>query len=373
MDEKILDECYEKAKEVIKQCCTPKGLFASAGKKGYDAVWARDSMISFLGASLVLDKKYKRLFKKTFKKSLITLRKWQSKNGQIPNCVDRWSERKPHTDFQTIDSSLWYVIGNYIYKKRYHNEFFFNRNKKSIEKVLTWLKYQDIGEDGMPEQLPTSDWQDAFPHKYGHTINTQALYYHVLNLAGKKRKAEKLKIMVNKDSDKNLWNENFYVSYRWKNHNKYREIGDWFDSLGNLLSVIFELADRKKSEKILDYIEKNKINKPYPIKAIYPPIEIGSKHWQDYFMDCDARTPYHYLNGGIWGYVGCFYILSLIKLKKFKEAEKELEKLAERNIQGNFPEWTNPITKGHYGKLQAWEAGMYILAYESFKNKKVLI
>ena len=30
----------------------------------------------------------------------------------------------------------------------------------------------------------TSDWQDAFPHKYGHTINSISLYYALLRLYG---------------------------------------------------------------------------------------------------------------------------------------------------------------------------------------------
>ncbi|MBA3064156.1 hypothetical protein FP803_01830, partial [Candidatus Woesearchaeota archaeon] len=134
-----------------------------------------------------------------------------------------------------------------------------------------------------------------------------------------------------------------------------------------------DLADKSKAKKILYYIDKNKINMPYPVKSIYPPIKKGTKDWQDYFEDCAARKPYHYLNAGIWTYIGGFYVLSLIKLKKLKKAEKELKKLAEANLGGNYPEWINPLTKKSYGKLQAWNAGMYIMAYESFKKKNVLL
>jgi len=362
----MIDECYEKAKEVIRQCSTKHGLFASAGKKGYNAIWARDSMISLIGASSANE------FKEVFRQSLITLANNQSKKGQIPNAVDKWSERKPHVDFASIDSSLWYLIGHYVYSIRYDDYSLFKKYRKSIEKVLFWLSCWDMGENGLLEQLPTTDWQDAFPHKYGQTINTQALYYKVLNLAGEKREANKLKFMVNDHEGTKLWNNNFYAPYRWKNHNKYKEIGEWFDSLGNLLAIVFDLADKSRAEKIISYIEKNKINKPYPIKAIYPPIKKGSKYWQDYFEDCDAKEPYHYLNGGIWTYIGGFYVLSLIKLKKFKKAEKELKKLAEANLKGDFPEWVNPPTKEPHGRLQAWNAGMYILAHESLKKKKVL-
>lgn len=363
----MIEECYEKAKEVIKSCSTKNGLFASAGIDGYNAVWARDSMISMIGSSLVKSS----LFKETFKRSIITLGNNQNESGQIPNAVDKYSKRKPHVDFASIDSSLWYIIGHHIYKKRYNDGSLFKRYSKSIDSALSWLRCQDTGEKGMLTQLPTSDWQDAFPHKYGYTINTEALYYKVLTLSGKNTK--RLAYGTNENKDTRLWNGKFYVPYRWKNHNKYLEVGDWFDSQGNLLAIVFDLADKAKAEKIIAYIKKNKINKPYPVKAIYPPIKKGTKYWQDYFEDCDAREPYHYLNGGIWPFIGAFYVLSLIKLKRHKEAGEELKKLAESNLKGNFPEWIDPKTKENLGKLQAWDAGVYILAYESFKKKRVLL
>ena len=80
-------------------------------------------------------------------------------------------------------------------QRKVWRDLFFNSNKHSIKKALTWLACQDTGENGILAQLPTSDWQDAFPHRYGYTINTQALYYKVLNLIGKKKEAEKLKII----------------------------------------------------------------------------------------------------------------------------------------------------------------------------------
>jgi glycogen debranching enzyme len=180
----MLETCYLKAVKTLKTCSTKNGFFASGGKEGYNAIWSRDSMISALGASLI----DLPLFKNTFKVSINTLKKDQSKSGQIPNCVDRFSNRKPKADYKTIDSSLWYIIGNYTYAKRYKDLSILKKNKASIEKALQWLKCQDSGETGMLTQLPTSDWQDAFPHKYGYTINTQALHYHVLNLTNQKKK-----------------------------------------------------------------------------------------------------------------------------------------------------------------------------------------
>ena len=366
----LVKDAYDKAVKVLELCATPHGFHAAY--PGYDAVWARDSMITSLGASLLGTK-----FQNTFKQSILTLAKHQSEKGQIPNAVDIFSRRKQHVDFKSIDSSLWFVIGNYFYKQRYNGSDFFNKQKKNIEKAMTWLSYQDSCEEGMPEQQPTSDWQDAFPHRYGHTINTQALYYKALKLTKKNKEAEKLSTIVNKNREDKLWGGEFYYAYRWKNHNKYKEIGNWFDSLGNILAIVFELADKKKSEKIISHIIKNKIDCPYPVKAIFPPIKRGSEYWEKYFQDANSRTPFHYLNGGVWTYIGGFYILALIKQKKFSEAEKQLEKLAEANmkLKGNFSEWLDGKTgkASADGGNQAWNAGMYILAFESLKKRKVLL
>ncbi|MFA5060952.1 MAG: glycoside hydrolase 100 family protein [Candidatus Pacearchaeota archaeon] len=364
----MIEKAYKKALETIDLCSQKQGLYASGGKKGYRGVWARDSIISLIGA-ITEDKKD---YKEIFKRSLLTLGEKQSKRGQIPNAVHGFEDKKLKVDYISIDSSLWFIIGHYIYKEKYGNSLFKKENKK-IKKALTWIEYRDFGEEGLPDQLPTTDWQDAFPHKYGEVINTQALYYKILKLM-KNKKANKIRKIVNQDKEHGLWNGNYYWAYRWKNHNKYKEIGEWFDSLGNLLAIIFDLADKKQSEKIITYIKKNKINKPFPVKAIWPPIKKGSKYWEDYFLDCDAGKPFHYLNGGIWPFIGGFYVLALIKMKKFKEAKKELQLLAESNTKNNpFPEWINPLDKKTHGVYQAWSAGLYILAYNSLKKKKVLI
>jgi glycogen debranching enzyme len=374
-----IDECYTKAVDVIAKSSTKHGLYASAGVDGYNAIWARDSMISMIGACFVdytskSSGEYKKKFQQVFKQSIITLSNHQSKHGQIPNAVDKWAQnRKPHVDFASIDSSLWYVIGHYIYKKRYRDNLLFKKYKKNIDAALSWLESQDSGEDGTLLQLPTTDWQDAFPHKYGRTINTQALYFKVLELMKSKSTALTLRKIIDKHNDRALWNGEFYVAWRWKNHGKYKEIGNWFDTLGNILTIVFGLADITKSKKIIRYLEKNKLHLPSGVRSIYPPIKKGSKEWQDYFNDNDARNPNHYLNGGIWPFIGCFYVLALVKLGRIKQAKMALENIAKNNLRGNFPEWIDPITRETFGNLQAWDAGMYIVAYESVKKKKSLI
>ena len=117
------------------------------------------------------------------------------------------------------------------------------------------------------------------------------------------------------------------------------------------------------------------------MKCIYPPIKPGTRDWQDYFLDALSRTPYCYSNAGIWTYIGGFYVLALIKRKKLSEAETQLRNIAEANLkQPFFAEWLNGKTGkpgisggGSTDGNQAWNAGMYILAYESLKERRCLI
>ena len=371
----IEKEAYDKAVWILKKCSTPHGFFAAY--PGYDMVFGRDSMIMSLGASLVGDKD----LQLAIKRSIMTLARYQSPHGQIPNAVDKYTERrKHHVDYLSIDSTLWFLIGNYYYKERYPKGSLMTRYRKNIESAFHWLACQDWSESGMLVQLPTTDWQDAFPHRYGHTINTQALYYCALKLYGRDRKAEKLKDRVNNNPDSGLWDseKGYYLPWRWKNHGKYHEKGEWFDSLGNLLAIIFELADKERADKILDYIKDHGVDRPYPVRTIYPAIRPRSKDWQDYFLDCAAGKPWHYSNGGIWTYIGGFYVMALVKMGRVKEAEFQLGKLAEANMQnnGNFAEWLHGKT-GRIGRTEAkvdsfqgWNAAMYIAAYDSVKKKR---
>ncbi len=378
----ITDEAYFRAIDAVKKCINKNGLYASGGISGYNSIWSRDSMITLLGASLVKDKE----IKEAYKKSLNYLAKFQNDLGEIPNCIDIFDKVRPkQVTFATIDSSLWFIIGEYVYALNYKDKSLLNKHKKNIEKAFLWLRYQDAGNDGMPEQQPTSDWQDAFTHKYGHVLNTQALYYAALKLAGKKKDADKVKMLINQTDktgridlaffDKQL---GYYLPWIWKDHNGDREHEEWFDSLGNLLTLVFGATDHEKANSVLRYIEKENVAYPYPIRAIDPPIYPRDLEWKSYFSKCISK-PYEYLNGGVWPFIGGFYIAALVKLKRYNEAMKELRKLAVACKEGKEEEWEfNEWLHGETGRpmggsYQAWSAGMYIYAYECVKRKELPI
>lgn len=371
----ITEEGLRRAVAVLESAAKPTGFYASGLPHGYEATWARDSMITSLGASLLGEK-----FEAPFRKSLALLAKNQSELGQIPNAVGTYNrDRQSDVTYNTVDSTLWYILGHFAYARAYNDKSLFKAHIKNINKALLWLKYQDPNEDKLLVQQPTMDWQDAFPHKYGRAINTQALYYAVLLKIGDVKLAGHIKRVVNGEIEKylSLYDSKlgYYLPWAWKNHDGLREEEYWFDTLGNLLAIVSGLATPRIAEKILHYIDREKINRPYPCKAIYPPIKPGDKEWHPYFSESDARTPYQYLNAGIWPMIGGFYVAALVAAGQFKKAQSELKRLAEANKKGierewEFNEWLHGRSGRPYGTpYQAWSAGAYIFAYESARQR----
>lgn len=386
-----VQQAYEHALVVLERCAKPVGFYASGLRGGYEAVWARDSMIASLGGSCAGER-----FKTPFRRSVTLLSKHQSEHGQIPNAVGTYNtDRRSDVTFNSIDSSLWYLIGHYVYAKAYEDRNLLRKYRKNIRETLRWLQYQDPNEDGLLVQQPTMDWQDAFPHKYGRTINTQALYYAALVMMNEEKRAQHLRQVVNGEIEKYLSlydpERGYYLPWAWKNHDGDREQEAWFDTLGNLLAIVTGLATPAIARSILHYIEKEHINRPYPCKAIYQPIKPGDKEWHSYFSTSDARTPYEYLNGGIWPMIGGFYVAALVRAKQFGKAKKELELSLTKGVRqagGNaaiqqglepgsewgFHEWLHGKTGkpiGNSNPYQAWTAGAFLFAYECVKRGEV--
>ncbi len=412
---KLIDEAYKHALIALRACAKPTGFYASGLKGGYEATWARDSMITSLGAALVgsdptrLGRTSQNwVFRNTILKSIELLGKNQSKHGEIPNAVGSWNtERRSDVTFNSIDSTLWYIIGNFAYAAAFNDKTILKKHKKNIDAALTWVEYQDPNEDGLPVQQPTMDWEDIFPHKYGRVLNTQALYYASLKFLGENKKADRLKRTLNGEERKTLSlydkKRGYYLPWVWKYHGStslttsgpgraasgeprmLRETEYWFDTLGNLLAILTGLATPKISKRILNYIEKNKINRPFPCKSIWPPIKKSDPEWHWYFETAESKDTYHYSNAGIWPFIGGFYIAALVKAGQFKKAEKELELLARANKEVHpeekrvseygFQEWLHGKTgkaMGGSSAYQGWSAGMYVYAYECVKKKSIL-
>ncbi|MBM4430493.1 MAG: hypothetical protein FJ026_09140 [Chloroflexi bacterium] len=124
----LVSVAYEKALCILASECSPLGLMASP--HGYPHVWARDSVITSLGAILTAG------HEGCLQRSLQTLGGRQSELGAIPNNVSVATGRLDHTNAGSVDSNLWYIIGHYVNYRMRGDGRFLDASWASLEQAL---------------------------------------------------------------------------------------------------------------------------------------------------------------------------------------------------------------------------------------------
>ena len=413
---KLTDEAYTHAVKVLKRCIHHFGIRASGDKEtSYPQIWARDSMITLLGAALVQDKEIHR----ALKASINTLCKYSTSLGEIPNNV---GTRSLKPNFQAYaDAGLWFVIGSSIYCGFTQDKSFLKKTYPAIKETLRWYEYQDTDQNGLIDFQEGADWMDLLSVR-GEGLYVNALYVMALNHAAYlartqghiadyrvyKAKEKLIRTHINKQfwftgkyniikllktsfgtefkakdftkDGKLKWesslpkkeilkNDSYYLSYI-----AFRSLGERFDSFGNMLAILSGTAGTKRAGQILRFIEKYKLADSYPIRAIYPSIQPKDRDWRPYYRYANLNLPDQYHNGGVWPFLGGWYVAVLVHQKQYDKAKEALEALARLNQKGRwgFNEWFHGRTGISMGaRYQAWSAGMYIYAYEAVKARRL--
>jgi Alkaline and neutral invertase len=351
-------------------------------------------MISLLGAHLIEDDQ----IQTALHASVAILRRHQSPTGEIPNNIDPETGR---TNFRAYaDGGLWWVVGSSLLAP----------DPAAVQAVLRWYECQDVDAGGLLSMQESADWQDLFCTR-GKGLYLNCLYVIALRVAAKKlmlsdpaesqsylRRAEQVADQVNRlfwyrgDGDmlphishtfstesrkhdslgrqrwmpqkRQLVDEQHYLPYLG-----FRAVGEWFDSLGNLLAILSGIADQRRSDMILDFIERHSLD-VWPLRSLTPVVRPGDADWRDYYGT--LNLPYHYHNGGAWPFIGGFYVAALLKAGRQSAAASALRNLATLNQQGEFNEWHHGETGSPMGvRDQAWSAGMYLFAYEGIRAGRV--
>jgi glycogen debranching enzyme len=369
-------------------------LKASGGAVGHHQIWARDSMITLLGARFAADPD----IQQALQASLRVLKDHRGPGGAIPNNVDCATR---HANFRAYaDGGLWWVIGSTL----------LDPCPSVVLEVLRWYDYQDVDQSGLLSMQEASDWQDLFCTR-GKGLYLNCLYVLALRRAAGlfegedrdrlERRAALVADRINQyfwyAGDNDTWRpishtfstegsplhdslgrpreapkkhylneEHYYLPYLG-----FRSFGEWFDSFGNLLAILSGVADAEKSHRLLDFIERHSLN-VWPLKSLTPAVRRGDPDWRDYYGSLNA--PNHYHNGGVWPFLGGFYVAALVKYGRRDTAELALRNLGQLNQAGQFNEWHHGETGEPMGaRDQAWSAGMYLFACESLKGDAVLL
>src|SRR5512135_2282033 len=167
----LTDVALDKARQILGTECSPIGLMASP--EGYPHVWARDSVITSLGALLSPG------HESCLQVSLRTLASQQSELGAIPNNVSVATGRLDHTNAGSVDSNLWFVLGHAFQYRATGDVEFLRAQWPAPEKALLWLRYQDSNGCGLLEVHEAADWADLLANRF-NILYDNVLWYAAL-------------------------------------------------------------------------------------------------------------------------------------------------------------------------------------------------
>ncbi len=408
----VVEEARKRAIEVLDRCASGVGFKASALKKGYPHVWARDSMITALGACVSGEP----ALIQAFRASLDTLRDHQSRRGLVPLNVDAETGEVSTENAGAVDANLWYILGHYAYHELTGDHAYLKVCWPSIQQALVWLCYQDMNECGLLEVPEAGDWMDLLAVRY-NVLYDNVLYYAALRAVrdladvagGSQVVLDHTAEDVHERLNLLLWIERCWVPEHWAEQLQrlkemrlewymlyynvgvissrpfylpyvaFREYGDYCDVLGNLLAILCGVSDEERSERILRYLYQVGAGVPFPSASIYPPIYPGQPDWREYYRSRNLNLPHQYHNGGIWPFIGGFHIAALVRMGWLEEARNLLRDLAEANRLGveqpwEFNEWLHGQTGNPMGyPYQAWSAGMYLYAYHALERGELFL
>ena len=355
---------------------------ASGRIVGHHQVWARDSMITLLGARFAQDDP----IRAALLASVRLLRTKQASSGAIPNNVDCATLRPNFRAY--ADSGLWWIIGSSLLAP----------DEEATTAILRWYDCQDVDQQCLISMQESADWQDLFCTR-GKGLYLNCLYVLALRAAGQHERARQVSQKINRffwyegDGDmlrhvahtfstesqqqqdslgrkrwlpvkRYLVNEHYYLPYLG-----FRAVGEWFDSLGNLLAILAGVADASQTATILDFMVRHQMGLA-PTRSLTPAVVPGDSDWRDYYGM--LNVPHHYHNGGVWPFIGGFHVAALIKAGRLSDASKVLDNLTELNRAGEFNEWHHGETFAPMGVMdQAWSAGMYLFACECVSRSEV--
>jgi hypothetical protein len=216
----------------------------------------------------------------------------------------------------------------------------------------------------------------------GFVLYTNALWYHVKRLYRLKYAKETRESfnglfhpftagiveyrrarLLNEYTMRTARNRDLYLSF--VNFSFY---GDEGDAFGNVLALLYGLADEPAARKLTLALMKSGVDEPYPLRAVVRPIKKKSALWRPYMSRHRQNAAWQYHNGGIWPMVGAFWIEALVSQGREKEARRGLVQLARacELDKWGFTEWLHGKTLSAHGmRGQSWNAAGFLMAYHA--------
>jgi glycogen debranching enzyme len=385
IDRALLERAIDESTRLLASNLTARGVqaarySAAAEARSYTKIFGRDAAI----CALAMAGSGVRSLERGAIDSLDSLALGQATNGQIPKFVDSDSN---HADFWyvgCIDATLWWLIAVDHVRRFSQEHGIATRWQANVDRALQWLLAQEHQKFFLLQQNEASDWADIMPRS-GFVLYTNALWYRVkclFDLPQRDETHEHFNMLfhpfgrhlpdcrrvrlLRHYAVRSQRHRGLYVSFV-----NLSSSGDEGDVFGNLLAILYGLAGDARANEIIETLRAERVADPYPIRVVTRPMSRRHELWRNYMGRHRQNHPHQYHNGGIWPFVGGFWVLALMKLGKVGLARSSLHQLALVNQLDNwrFTEWFHGETLEPRGMAgQSWNAAMFLLARQAVER-----
>jgi hypothetical protein len=283
-----------------------------------------------------------------------------------------------------IDATLWWLIAIACLDRLELRHALRASLASHVEGAINWLSCQEHQRFFLLQQNEASDWADIMPRS-GFVLYTNALWYLVKQLYGLPEAAQ------TRYNANHLFHPfgtsiaeyrrarllRHYVRNRARHRDLYLSFvnfsfyGDEGDVFGNVLALLCGLADGATWNRTLRALLRDRVNDPYPVRAVCDPIAEDSPLWRPYMSRHRQNFAWQYHNGGIWPFVGAFWVIALAQRGWHEDACEDLVRVAQANAIADwgFHEWLHGETLAPCGmRGQSWNAAAYLLALHTVRT-----
>ena len=378
----LVDECAARAVDLLLRNLSPAGILAATSAKksaarGYVAVFGRDAAVCAIGMALSGNA----TLAHEAATGLVTLARHQARNGQIPKFVDVSGDEADFWYLGCIDATLWWLIA-IAWLDRHDARYALRKSlAANVQSAIAWLACQEHQRFFLLQQNEASDWADIMPRS-GFVLYSNALWYLVKEQYGLAHAAETRRnfnqlfhpFSANVAEYRRARLLSHYVRNKARHRGLYLSFvnfsfyGDEGDTFGNVLAVLCGLTDDAGAHRTLGGLRQAGVDDPYPIRTVCDPILEEDKLWRPYMSRHRQNYAWQYHNGGVWPFVGGFFVVALVQAGLRDEAADALRKLAAANALDGwaFTEWLHGRTLEPGGmRGQSWNAAAFLIAREA--------
>jgi len=379
----LIEDCSKASLELLERNLTPHGILAAARTEAaearrYTRIFGRDAAICVMamcGSGVPA-------LEQGAVASLEALVAQQAPNGQIPKYVDPEGRDADFWYLGCIDATLWWLIA--VDHVRRHGQVGPSHWQEEAGRAIGWLLAQEHQHFRLLQQNEASDWADIMPRS-GYVLYTNALWYevkrrfaldhaeethyhfnHLFNPFQRDLPEYHRARLLQHYARRGRRDPGLYLSFV-----NLAVVGDEGDVFGNVLAIQGGLADADMARRIVDTIDRAHASEPYPVRVVLHPLPRHHALWRAYMGRHRQNIVHQYHNGGIWPFVGGFWVMALAKLGERAKAWSELARLAQSNALDDwrFTEWFHGRTLAPMGMAgQSWNAATFLLALRALRG-----